>query len=137
MLIDELYRNKRQRVETKNWKNITSQLRQRKFMLRQFLAGCQNKEEIVTTKKLLSLQMKQEEGRNSVATKYLLSRQEIKEQYKKNTTTDKLRCNIMKNIRQNLYRDRILFCRDTDYCNMEKLVEIEEELRRKISIATR
>ena len=89
MLIDELYRNKRQRVMTKNGKNITSQLRERKFMLRQFLAGSQNKEEIVTTKKLLSLQMKQEEDRNFVATKYLLSRQEIKEQYGKNTATYK------------------------------------------------
>ena len=41
------------------------------------------------TKKLLLLPMKQEEGRNFVATRYLLSRQEIKEQYRKNTVTDK------------------------------------------------
>ena len=27
----------------------------------------------------------------------------------------------MKNIRQNLCRDRILFCRDIDYCNIEIL----------------
>ena len=33
--------------------------------------------------------MKQEEGINSVATRYLLSRQEIKEQYMKNTAIDK------------------------------------------------
>ena len=44
---------------------------------------------MVTTKKLLSLQMKEEEGRNSVATRYLLSQQEIKEQYRKNNTIDK------------------------------------------------
>ena len=41
------------------------------------------------TKKLMSLQMKQEEGSNFVVTMYLLSRQEFKEQYKKNTATYK------------------------------------------------
>ena len=34
-------------------------------------------------------------------------------------------------------RDIILLCRDTNYCNMEKLVKTEEELRRKISVVTR
>ena len=43
----------------------------------------------------------------------------------------------MKNIRQTLCRDRILFCRDTDYDNMEKLVETEKELRKNIFVATR
>ena len=47
-----------------------------------------------------------------------MSRQEIKEQYRKNTTTD-----IMKNKRQNLFHDRIFSCHDTDYCNLEKPVE--------------
>ena len=37
----------------------------------------------------------------------------------------------MKNIRQNLCRDRIPFCCDTDYCNIENVVETEEELRKK------
>ena len=45
-------------------------------------------------------------------------------------------CDIMKNIRQNLCCDRILLCCDTNYGNMEKLVETEEELRRKIYVAT-
>ena len=48
------------------------------YVATKFSAGCQHKEEIVATKKLLSLKMKQEEGRNSVVTRYLLSRQEIK-----------------------------------------------------------
>ena len=43
----------------------------------------------------------------------------------------------MKNIRQNLCCDIILLCRDTDYDNMEKLVETEKELRRNIFVATR
>ena len=89
------------------------------------------------TKKLLLVQMKQKEGRNSVVTMYLLSRQEIKEQYRKNMRQISLCCNIMKNKRQNLCHDKILLCRNTDYGNMEKLVETEEELRRKISIVTR
>ena len=38
----------------------------------------------------------------------------------------------MKNIRKKLCHDIILFCRYTDYGNMEKVVETEEELRRKI-----
>ena len=59
------------------------------YVVIKFSAGCQHKEEIIVTKKLLSLQMKQEEGRNSITTRYLLSRQEIKEQYKKNNATDK------------------------------------------------
>ena len=33
----------------------------------------------------------------------------------------------MKNIRQNLCHDKILFCCNTDYGNMEKLVETEEK----------
>ena len=57
------------------------------YVATKFLAGCQHKEEIVATKKLLLLHMKQEEGKNSVATRYLLSRQEIKKQDKKNTAT--------------------------------------------------
>ena len=43
------------------------------YVATKFLVGSQHKEEIVATKKLLSLQMKQEEGKNSVATRYLLS----------------------------------------------------------------
>ena len=39
----------------------------------------------------------------------------------------------MKNIRQKLCLDIRGFYRDTDYGNMEKLVQTEEELRRKIS----
>ena len=31
-------------------------------------------------------------------------------------------CDIMKNRRQNLCRDRIFSCRDTDYCNLESLL---------------
>ena len=59
------------------------------YVVTKFSAGCQHKEEIVATKEFLLLQMKQEEGRNSVTTRYLLSRQEIKEQYWKNTATYK------------------------------------------------
>ena len=56
-------------------KNLTSQLRQRKFMLRQgFSEGCQHQKEFIAAKKLLSLQMKQAECRTSVAKKDLLSR---------------------------------------------------------------
>ena len=43
----------------------------------------------------------------------------------------------MKNRRHNLCRDRILSCRDTNYCNLEKLVETERIHRRKTSIVTR
>ena len=42
----------------------------------------------------------------------------------------------MKNRRQNLCRDRIFSYRDTDYCNLEKLVETERICRRKTSLAT-
>ena len=59
------------------------------YVATKFSIGCQLKEEIVATKKLMSLQMKQEKGRNSVATRYLLSRQEFKKQYRKNIATDK------------------------------------------------
>ena len=56
-MTDELCREKRQRVATENGKNLTSQLRQIKFMLRQgFSAGCQHQEEFVMTKNLLSQQ---------------------------------------------------------------------------------
>ena len=37
----------------------------------------------------------------------------------------------MLNGRQNIFRDRTLFCRDTDFCNMEKFVEIEKMLKKK------
>ena len=42
-------------------------------------------------------------------------------------------CDIMKNRRKNLCRNRIFFCRDTNYCNLEKPVEIlyEEVLLRQ------
>ena len=41
-------------------------------------------------------------------------------------------CDIMKNIRKNLCRDRIFSCRDNDYCNLEKPVDTlyEEVLSR-------
>ena len=97
------------------------------YVARNFSVGCQHKEEIVATKKFLPLQMKQEEGRNFVSTSYLLSWQEIKEQYRKNTVTDKFMLQHNEEHRQNLCRDRILLCRDTDYSNMEKLVETKEE----------
>ena len=44
------------------------------YVATKFSAGCQHKEEIVAANKLLSLQMKQEEGINFVVTSYLLSR---------------------------------------------------------------
>ena len=81
---EELYRDKRQRIATEHGKNVTSQLRQRKIMLRQGLAaGFQHQEEPVTTYKLLSRHWKQEESINSVATRYLMSQQEraIQEEY--------------------------------------------------------
>ena len=81
--------------------------------------------------------MKQEEGINFVATRYLLSRQEIKEQYRENTKTDKFMLQHNEEHKAEYCRNRILLCSDTGYCNMEKLVEIEEELRRKISVTTR
>ena len=42
----------------------------------------------------------------------------------------------MKNIRQNLCRDRIFSYRDTDYYNLEKSVETERIRRRKTSLTT-
>ena len=92
------------------------------YVATKFSAGCQDKEEIVMTKKLLSRQIKQEEDKNYVVIRDILSQEEVKERQ------ISLCCNIMKNIRQNLCRDRILSCRDTNYCNMEKLIETEEEL---------
>ena len=86
--------------------------------------NCRDKEAPVATNE-------QEESRNSVVTRYLLSRQEIKEQYRKNTATDKFM------LQHNICRDRILLCRDIDYGNMENLVETKEELRRKIFVMTR
>ena len=59
------------------------------YVVTKFSIGCQHKEEIAATKKLMSLQMKQEEGRNSVTTRYLLSPQEFKKQYRKNIAIDK------------------------------------------------
>ena len=44
-----------------------------------FSARCQHKEEIVGSNKLLSRQIKQEEDRNSVMTRDILSQQEVKE----------------------------------------------------------
>ena len=47
---DELCRDTRQRVATEHENNVTSQLRQRKIMLRQGLSvGCQHQEEPVAT----------------------------------------------------------------------------------------
>ena len=43
----------------------------------------------------------------------------------------------MKKRRQNLCRDRIFSCRDVDYCNLEKPVEIERKRRRKTFLMTR
>ena len=81
-MTDELCRDKRQRVATENGKNLTSQLRQRKFILQQS-----------------SFQ------------------QDV-------------------NTRKNLSRERS--CRhDTDFFNMETLVETKKELRRKTFVTTR
>ena len=66
-----------------------------------------------------------------------MSRQKIKEQYKKNTTTYQFMLRHNENRRQNLCRDRIFSCNDTDYCNLEKPVETERIRRRKIFLATR
>ena len=95
-----------------------------------FSAGCQHKEEIVATKKFMSLQMKQEEGRNSITTRYLLSRQEIKKQYRKNTAKEKFMLRHNEEQKAKSLSRQNFFCRDTNYGNMEKLVETEEELRR-------
>ena len=57
------------------------------YVAAKFSARCQHKEEIIATKKILSLQMKQEERRNFVVTRYLLSQQEIKKQYRNSTAT--------------------------------------------------
>ena len=46
-------------------------------------------------------------------------------------------CDIIKNIRQHLCHERIFFCHDTNYCNLEKPVEIERIRKRKTSLTTR
>ena len=47
---EKLCRDKRQHVVTEHGKNVTSQLRQRKLMLRQGLSpGCQHQEEPIAT----------------------------------------------------------------------------------------
>ena len=62
----------------RKWEEYNKSVETKKvYVATKFSAGCQHKEEIVTTKKLLSLQMKQEEGRNFVATRYFMLRQEI------------------------------------------------------------
>ena len=43
----------------------------------------------------------------------------------------------MKNRRQNLCRDRIFSYCDIDYCNLEKVLEIETIRRRKTSLVIR
>ena len=58
----------------RKWEEYNKSVETKKvYVATKFSAGFQHKEEIVTTKKLLSLQMKQEEGKNSVATRYLMS----------------------------------------------------------------
>ena len=54
--------------------------------------------------------------------KYLMSRQEIKEQYRKTTTTDQfiLRHNEEKKAKSMSRQN--FSCRDTDYCNLESLL---------------
>ena len=46
-------------------------------------------------------------------------------------------CDIIKNKRHNLCRNRSFSCRDTDYRNFEKPVETKRIRKRKTSIATR
>ena len=73
------------------------------------------------------------ESRNSIATRYLVWRQKIKKQYRKNTATYQ----FMKNRRQNLCRDIIFSCRHTDYCNFEKPIDTQRIRKRKTFVATR
>ena len=81
----------------------TKQLRQRKFMLQQgFSVGCQHHEEFFVTKNLLSLQMKQAESRNSVATRNLLSHTDY--------------CNMKKLIETKEELQRRLLWRQGDVC---------------------
>ena len=47
---------------------------------------------------------------------------------------DSLCCDIMLNWRQNIYCDRTLVCRDTNFYNMEKFVEIEKMLKKKFRV---
>ena len=72
LIENELCHDKRQLsfFTTENGKNLTIQLRQKTFMLRQgFSTGCQHQEEFVATKKLLSRQMKQAGNINIVTTR--------------------------------------------------------------------
>ena len=92
------------------------------YVVTKFSAESQHKEEIVATKKLLSLQIKHEEGINSVMTRYLLSRQKIKSNTGRILRYKSLCCDIMKNRRQNLCHDRILLCRDTIMATWKSLL---------------
>ena len=80
------------------------------YVATEFSAGCQHKEEIVSRQRIFCHNKKLKSNTGRILWQISLC------------------CNIMKNRRQNLCRDKILFCRDIDYCNMEKLFEIEEEL---------
>ena len=74
----------------RKWEEYNNSVETKKvYVATKFSAGCQHKEEIVATKKLLSQKIKQEEGRNYVVTRDILSQQEVKEQYRKNTATNK------------------------------------------------
>ena len=84
--------------------------------------NCRNKEAPVATNE-------QEEGRNSVTTRYLLSRQEIKKQYRKNTATKNFMLRHNEEHKEKSMSRQNFFCCNTNYGNMEKLVETEEELR--------
>ena len=56
------------------WEEYNQSIETKKvYVVTKFSVGCQHKEEIVAIKKLLSLQMKQEEGINSIGIRYLLS----------------------------------------------------------------
>ena len=122
---EELCRDKRQRVATEHGKNVTSQLRQRKIMLRQGLsAECQHQEEPVAT---LETGRKQKIYRDK----------KLKRNKGRILRQVSLCCDILKNRRKNLCHDGIFSCRDTDYCNLEKPVETQRIRKRKTSAATR
>ena len=89
-MTDELWSLPKTACRDIKWEEYNKSTETKKvYVATKFSAGCQHKEEIVATKKLLSRQMKQEEGINFVATMDILSQQEVKEQYKKNTATNK------------------------------------------------